>query len=244
MTPVADHIAELRRQGVALAEAAARAGLDAPVPSCPGWTVRDLLAHTGVVHDWAAGFVRREPGADPDACLDPVPIGGDPVTWYRERHAALVDVLQRAPADLDCWAFLPAPGPLAFWARRQAHETAVHRADAALATGAPDPADGLAAEFALDGIDELLCGFMARRGRLRSVDPYRLLVAPDDGAQRWSVEVGPDGAVTRREDGAADAVLRGPAARLYLFLWNRLPDVPTDGDPSVVARWRNQARVI
>ena len=28
-----------------------------------------------------------------------------------------------------CFAFLPAPSPLAFWARRQAHETGIHRAD-------------------------------------------------------------------------------------------------------------------
>lgn len=238
---VTGHIVELRRQGVALADAATRAGLDAAVPSCPGWTVRDLLEHTGGVHDWASTFVRGEPDADPDAPLRE--LDGDPVDWYRQRHAELVDALEQAPVDLACWSFLPAPSPLAFWARRQAHETAVHRVDAVLAAGAPDPAGGLAVEFAVDGIDELLCGFMSRGGRLRSTDAYRLLVAPDDGPQRWLVEVNPEGATVRTEARAADAVLRGPAARLYLFLWNRLPDVPVEGDQAVAARWRERARV-
>jgi hypothetical protein len=103
--------------------------------------------------------------------------------------------------------------------------------------------DSVPVEFAADGIDELVSGFMARPGRLRSPDPYRLLVAPDDTEQRWLVEVGPDGAVTRREAGTADAALRGPAGALYLFLWNRLPAVPVDGDAEVAGRWREQARV-
>lgn len=42
-----------------------------------------------------------------------------------------------AAGYVDCWTFLDAPSPLAFWARRQAHETAIHRADAQLAADGP-----------------------------------------------------------------------------------------------------------
>ena len=43
----------------------------------------------------------------------------------------------RRPTTCECWTFLPAPSPRAMWARRQAHETAIHRVDAQLAAGLP-----------------------------------------------------------------------------------------------------------
>jgi uncharacterized protein (TIGR03083 family) len=52
------------------------------------------------------------------------------VEWFVAGHAALVQALRDADPDLACWTFLPAPSPLAFWARRQAHETGIHRVDA------------------------------------------------------------------------------------------------------------------
>jgi uncharacterized protein (TIGR03083 family) len=236
-------IAELQRQGGALADAAGAAGLEAAVPTCPGWTVRDLLRHTGGVHDWARSFVVGDPAAEPDppeeALRQP---DGDPVVWYRDRLADLVAALRAAPADLAAWSFLAAPNPLAFWARRQAHEAAVHRADADAAAGRPDPS-AYPPDFAADGVDELLVGFMSRRGRLRSPDPYALAVRAEDAAAQWVVEVGPDGASARRGAGAAGATLRASAAELYLFLWNRVDHVPVEGDAALAARWREQARV-
>ncbi|MCO1659421.1 maleylpyruvate isomerase family mycothiol-dependent enzyme [Pseudonocardia humida] len=241
---VTGYLDELQRQGRALAAAAAAAGVDAPVPTCPGWTVRDLLAHTGGVHAWAVPFVRADPAADPDVAEDDLARPeGDPLAWYRERNAELVAALRAAPPDLPTGAFLPAPSPLAFWARRQAHEAAVHRADADAAAGTPDPAAGHPTEFAVDGIDELLMGFLSRPGRLRSDAAYRFVVAPDDAPARWLVEVGPDGATIERGTGPADATLRGSAGLLYLHLWNRVPAVPVEGDAAVAARWRELARV-
>lgn len=240
---VPELVDELERQGRALADAAAAAGVDTAVPPCPGWTVRDLLVHTGGVHDWARSFVEGDPRADPDAEAEALSRpDGEPVAWYRGRHAALVAALRAAPGDLATWTFLRAPSSRAFWARRQAHEAAVHRADADIAAGAADPA-AHPVGFALDGIDELLVGFMSRPGRLRSDTPYTLAVAPEDSAERWLVEVGPDGATAHRGPGAADCTLRATAGRLYLFLWNRVPDVAVDGDAGLAARWRESALV-
>jgi hypothetical protein len=56
---VAEHIAHLQRDGVLLADAAARAGMDARVPTCPEWVVRDLVRHQGDVHRWAAANLTR-----------------------------------------------------------------------------------------------------------------------------------------------------------------------------------------
>jgi uncharacterized protein (TIGR03083 family) len=127
----AAYVEILDREGALLAEAAEAAGSDAEVPTCPGWRVRDLLRHTGTVHRWATAFV-AEGLAAPRPADDPPGLDGAPLlTWFREGHQRLVDTLADAAPDVRCWHFLPAPSPLAFWARRQAHETTVHRLDAA-----------------------------------------------------------------------------------------------------------------
>src|SRR5262249_47838143 len=138
---VPGYVGALRREGELLADVAQRAGLAAAVPSCPGWAVRDLLRHTGYVHRWATGFVAegltRPVGASEEEILGQGPADAELPGWFREGHAALVRALGVAAPGLNCWAFLPAPSPLAFWARRQAHETAIHRVDAEQAAAGP-----------------------------------------------------------------------------------------------------------
>jgi uncharacterized protein (TIGR03083 family) len=240
------HIDALEEHGRALAVAADKAGLDADVPSCPAWTVRSLLGHVGKVHRWAATFVREGRAATADGThprLATAP-ADRLLDWYVEGHAALVAALRGAPPDLDCWTFLPAPSPRAFWARRQAHETAIHRADAEGAVGTvPDyPAD-----LADDGLDELIGGFMGRRGGKLFADPARsLLVAPTDSGSRWHVTIGPDGRQIGTDgDPPADCTVRGRAADLYLLLWNREPARPPEvsGDPAVLELWHELARI-
>jgi hypothetical protein len=54
---VDEHLEVLRRDGKVLAEVAQRAGLNAVVPACPGWRVRDVLLHIGGVHRWATAYL-------------------------------------------------------------------------------------------------------------------------------------------------------------------------------------------
>lgn len=215
----------LRAQGELLGDAAARTGLAAGVPSCPEWTVRDLLLHIGGIHRWAAAVVgeaRTEPVGikQPYDIVDELPSDGALVDWYRTGHAALVATLERAPADLDCWTFLRAPSPLAFWARRQTHETTIHRVDAELASGRPTP---VAPEVADDGIDELLTCFRSRR--LRADPEQSLHVHATDTGGHWLLRIRPDELVAERiPDGVAAALsVAGPACDLYYALWNRGP---------------------
>jgi hypothetical protein len=58
---ITEHIDALRGQGDLLADAAERAGLDASVPPCPSWQVKDLLRHTGYIHRWAARHITECP---------------------------------------------------------------------------------------------------------------------------------------------------------------------------------------
>ena len=109
------------------------AGPDAPVPTCPGWTVRDLLAHQGMVHRWATAVVRGDdPAGVDDAALEAEGRATpDPVGWLIDGAQPLVDALRAAPDDLAVMTFLKAAPPArAFWARRQCHETTVHALDA------------------------------------------------------------------------------------------------------------------
>lgn len=156
--------------------------------------------------------------------------------------------LSAAPPDLRCWHFLPAPSPLAFWARRQAHETAVHRVDAESARGRAleEIARDIAAGFAADGIDELLRGFHARpKSRVRTDGPRTLRVRATDTADAtWTVRLSAEPPVTERNDeGDADCEVSGPAALLYLSLWNRLPLPAVTGDAALATLWREKSAV-
>jgi uncharacterized protein (TIGR03083 family) len=233
----------LDREGRLLAAAAEGAGTDAKVATCPGWQVRDLVRHTGMVHRWAAAFVAEEHTSyHPDGGLPDLD-GHELLAWFREGHRRLVDTLAGASPDVRCWSFLPAPSPLAFWARRQAHETTVHRVDAESALGGEPTA--VATDFAVDGIEELLRGFHARsRSRVRTQEPRVLRVRATDAEAVWTVRLSAQPPVSGRdEQGDADCELAGPAARIYLALWNRTPFPGVTGDASLAALWREKSGI-
>ncbi|WHM39997.1 maleylpyruvate isomerase family mycothiol-dependent enzyme [Streptomyces sp. BPTC-684] len=241
----AELINALDREGRLLAEAAGAAGPDAPVPTCPDWQVRDLLRHTGTVHRWATAYITEGHTAFHPSGEEPDLDGDELLDWFREGHRALVGALTGAPKDLECWHFLPAASPLAFWARRQAHETAVHRVDAESARGgdatAPEP------EFAVDGIDELLRAFHAReQSRVRTPTPRTLRARATDTDAVWTVHLS-DGVprTVRDDDGPADCELSGTAHELYLTLWNRRPlsSVALAGDSSLAELWRANSAI-
>ncbi|GAB6986570.1 maleylpyruvate isomerase family mycothiol-dependent enzyme [Nocardioides pyridinolyticus] len=217
---------------VAFVRYADRAGLGAPVPTCPDWTVRDLVAHQGMVHRWAASLVRGEADVEPDAFEAAGRADPDPLEWLRDGVIELAEALTAAPDDVRAPVFLnDAPGPREFWARRQCHETTVHAVDALAASlgRSPDATETwIERDLAVDGIDELLGGFLARpRSRLRCEEDAVLVVAPDDAADWWLVRLSPRPPVTTRLVGTsatvpdADWTLEGSAVDLYLSLWNR-----------------------
>lgn len=241
------HISALDQAGARFSQLLATIDLDADVPPCPGWKVRDLSRHLGGIHRWATAYVadgRREV-----IDLDLVDlVGGWPsdealARWFAKGHAGLVAALRAAPPDLDCFTFLDAPTPLAMWARRQAHETSIHRADLESAAG---QVTGFPTEFAADGIDELLTAFITRPGRgPRAERPTTLAVAPTDSDERWLVRFDVASCRTERADGEADARVMGTASDLYLWAWNRptVEQIDRDGDPAVLETWRDTVHV-
>lgn len=249
---ISEHIAAIERDGELMVAAARQGGLDALVPSCAPWQVRDVLKHQGYVHRWAASFVGQQLAAPADDLSEAEVLAAGPpddelLGWFTDGYQALAQTLRAADPAVQCWTFLPAPSPLAFWARRQAHETAIHRVDAQLACGAVTP---FGADFAADGIDELIMGFFARGTAAPAAGQRTLQVVAADAGRQWQAAVTPDGARTvsvQRGGGAADATLTGPASALFLLLWNRTTaaadGVSLAGDADLLKSWPDGMRV-
>lgn len=252
---VAEHVADLRSAVVALAGSAGEAGLDAAVPTCPTWTVRKLLAHQGMVHRWARATLLGQQCSPPRWNAEGQEVA-DPIGWFLEGADALSATIESVPDDVRATVFLKdAPAPRLFWARRQCHETTIHAVDALAASlghlPAPSDAEWVDAATALDGVDELLTGFVTRgTRRFAGVGPLRFQVRPDEGGRAWSVDVRPDGAVVTTRLGAdADigddtAPISGSAVAVYLALWNRSAPDAVDDPAEILARvWRERAKV-
>ncbi len=236
-----DHVRRvdaLRREGHALAHAAERAGVDATVPSCPEWTVADLLAHVGRIHRWVTRIV-TDRSADRGAhwSESAPPPRDELVEWFRAGVDPLGDALAAAGPGVEVWTWTN-DRTTGFWARRQAVETAVHRYDAQLAAGTTERVD---APLAVDGIDELfaLIPFWQWAGRVRGTGESLHFHCTDTEGE-WLARLEPDGAVVTREHAKGDVAARGSASDLLLFLYGRVPveRLEVFGDASLLTRWR------
>jgi len=235
-----DHLARLRAEGERLGRVATATPSDARVPGCPGWDMDALVRHIGDVHRWAAAIVRDRIQERPR--IDSV--GPDDraglLAWYGEGHAQLLAVLAASNADEVFWTWGPAPNPQAFWARRQSHETAIHRLDAEQAAGAPTP---FPANAAADGIDELLT-LVSRRGTVPDGGGRRLHIAPTDAQREWQVELGAEGLVVKLDEPGGDCSVRGPASDLFALVMNRRDAAALEvtGDRDVLRAWRESVQ--
>ena len=125
------------------------------VPTCPDWSLADLVRHTGTVHRWATRMVRDLAPQRLDPRSLDLGLPDDEAgyaDWLASGARELVTTFGAADPDAAMWAW-GADQHVRFWPRRMVHETTVHRADAELASGVQpriDPAT------AADGIDELL----------------------------------------------------------------------------------------
>jgi uncharacterized protein (TIGR03083 family) len=240
-----EYVSHLDADAHLLAAAASR-GLDADVPGCPGWTVRDLVIHTAEVHVQKADIVERGL-VDEWPPHSTLPGGTDPLDWYRAGADRLFRVLAVAdPAAVaKTWAHEQTVG---FWIRRMAQETVVHRIDAEQAHGYESAIDP---DLAADGVAELFDVFITGYPTWGDHTADDAVVRVMAGDRSWTVRLGRftgskggkdyDLPTTMLEDGAEPhTVISGAPDRVLLWMWGRAPleDVTVDGDVDLAHRLR------
>jgi uncharacterized protein (TIGR03083 family) len=234
---VGDHIELLTAYGRRFSEVVTDSDFDTAVPGCPEWDVEALIRHLGDVHRWAATIVRdhlrerlRRDFAGPDD-RDSL------LAWFAEGHAQLVDVLAAGSPEDEAWTWAPAPNALAFWARRQAHETAIHRLDAEQAAATVTSFPALAAA---DGVDEWLT-MASLRSKVPDGRGRRLHVAADDVPGEWVVTLRDNGITMERGATAGDCSVRASASDLFALLMNRTDASAAEvtGDEDVLRAWHD-----
>ena len=227
-------LAQLAVDGVALRAAAV--DLDAAVPPCPGWTVRDAVAHTATVYAHKSTIIEQSLDAPP-ADWPPAFHYDDVRDFFDEQLHRLIEALRTRDPATTVWTWYPPEQNVKFWVRRMMQETVIHRADVESARGQhPDVPD----DVAVDGIDELV------ERMLCDDDPdYYEGYSPGNGqrvamttaGRGWTITLGETVASFTRDAALdADASISGDAGAVLLSLWNRLPysAVDTTGDDSAL----------
>ena len=131
--------------------------LDVRVPSCPGWSLRDLVEHLSEVHRfWAAAVVAGPSEKPPAMAPADDTLSADLLARSAAATQELIAALRAAGPAAGCWTWWgdsDVPTTSGAVARHQVQEAAVHAFDAQLATGTPQP---VPAVVALDGIAEFI----------------------------------------------------------------------------------------
>lgn len=231
----AELVSAVRREGAALAAAAAL-GLDVAVPTCPGWTVADLLRHTGRVYRFVTEVL--ETRATESISWPPTSRGGDAAAYLADGLDGLVAALVEAAPDTPVWNWSTQPRVAAFWARRMAHESLIHRWDADNAYDGPHVLD---VDLAIDALDELLDTIVPRLLVDHPVEGLAgtMALAATDTGERWTVKLTPDSVSVTRGAGGGDVRVAGRVSELLLLLYNRtgLDSCDVAGDVRLLQLW-------
>ncbi len=247
-----DHLRHLDRYSQRFLDLARSVDLEAPVPSCPGWAVADLVNHLAEVqHFWASIVAGRldDPGG-----VEPAPRPADPalVDLFDGARRLLGEALAGAESDDPCWSWSDAGGTVGWVARRQHHEAAIHLADLELAAG---QAPQLHQATAVDGIIEMVDVMLGDFPHWMTYEPQWLVevdIAEFDTPTLLTVGLlsgtGPESGTVytdlpgarRAEYGLPDAIVSGPAEAMDLWLWGRGPvdDLTVAGEGEAVEALR------
>jgi uncharacterized protein (TIGR03083 family) len=244
-----DFRATLLEQTRTLGDVIRTADPETPVPSCPGWSMNQLLKHVGRGHRWSAQIIAERRLAE----LDPREVhGGKPpsdvdgaIDWLNQSAKAVIDAVDRVGPETRVWTFT-GPKPAGWWIRRRVHEATVHRADAVLALGGEFE---LPSELAADAISEWID--LATRGADLRNPPLRRgltlhMHAHDEGlgpTGEWTITHDEDGLQWSHDHTKGDVAVRGSAVELLLALTRRRTSAEAGievlGDATVWDSWLN-----
>lgn len=247
----------LTTQSELLAAALAGADTRQRVTTCPDWTLRQLAEHVGHVHRGTTTLITQRASTPLSVeQLQPPPAPEEPhqlSTWLREGAAQLVDALRQAGPHTPVWSWAD-DHSTGFWARRMAHETAVHRADAELTlhrrfTLEPDlAADAISEWLGLLSLPQAV-EYRPELAALRGQGQILHLHSTDAGlgeAGEWIVHRTPSGPVWQHGHAKGDVAVRGAAVDLLLVLMRRVAPaqapITVHGDASVLHHWLEHTR--
>lgn len=227
----------LEVESEALAEAAGRLSLDAMVPTCPEWSVADLLAHAGLFTAQVGG--QPWAGDNPnDVTADAVPAPLERVDWYRAVSRDCLSALRRSLAgDIDGVPAHLVDNPVGF-ARMLAREIPVHRWDMQNVVGDPAP---IASVVAAEGLTAMFENFLPAIWRGAPASGTRVRLTANDVDVDWTIgflEGGPT-----FEPGPPTAPpevhVMGTSTDLLLLMFRRPGHAAVEGDPLALPRpWR------
>jgi uncharacterized protein (TIGR03083 family) len=219
-------------QSAALLAAASATELGAPVPSCPEWTVRDLVSHHGnVLRGWANVIGAGEATAPP-AWMTKENGGGGPwetmgqdwQPWYVASHRGFRGAVEAAGEDAPSWAWWQhvAPTTAGTIARHQVQEACVHRWDAQTAAGLT--VDPLPDDAAADGVEEFLTICVPAEPWPWD-GPDTSVAVRAEGQPGWLL-AGSGGTITARPltgDDVPTATVAGSPSDVVLMFYERIP---------------------
>ncbi|NUP52817.1 MAG: maleylpyruvate isomerase family mycothiol-dependent enzyme [Catenulispora sp.] len=219
------------------AAASSAPDLNAQVPTCPDWTLRDLIQHLGSVHRFWAGVVATGPADTQPIQEDDIEAGPRNrdalLAWSADSTALLLQKLHEAGPNSGCWTWWEAwqaPQTAAAVARHQVQEAAVHTYDAQNIT----KAQPLPPETAVDGVEEFLTTCCTTTSPWPH-HPATIDFHVTEGT--WRLTLSGDGAhVSTLPTDKATVSTRSTAGELVLALYGRLPfDALTiDGDRRIL----------
>ena len=196
---------------------AARLGLEAPVPTCPGWLVKDLVIHHASFQLWITALIVdrvQEPIAPSDAYP---PVGIDVLDWYQSIGDEFVRTLRLTDPSTPVWG-VTGEQRVGAWARRQASETSVHRWDAQNAQAIGRPIEH-AADYLSEMFTLLLPSLIRSFG---AVLPSGILTLHSaDDRLTWPVRPVGDTIELAPVGTEPDVRLTGTSSDLLLALWRR-----------------------
>lgn len=223
--------------------------LGARVPTCPGWTVHDLVTHLGAANWWGGANVERADPSDrarglrriqdsaPPAEAGPVALAA----WYAELAEGARRTYAGTDPETPVWTFA-GPGQAGYWLRRQLHETVIHRWDLENALAGPAATTPVTEDVAVDTVDEFCTAMRPLVAgaaplpvtiRLRAVPeaPTRLATGAEPvgssalGGLEWELADGVP---------AGEVEVAGRPEALALLVWGRIgadePGLEISGD--------------
>lgn len=234
----AQYLEAIDSDSAALIAAAASVPQTNQVAVCEGWTVRDLVSHTGMVWGRAADAVASSEPTPPPTLHSPPEDPDALIEWIEGMRTSLLDALTAAAPDATAWNFTDLEQTARWWGRRMSIETMLHRWDAESVALSITP---MFAERAADAIQEYTeVGLRYSAAKPNRVYPSQSLhLHCTDTTGEWTL-VGDDGPnlTVTHEHGKGDAAVRGQAEEVLLWVWGRPGQVEIFGDEAVAQTWQ------